>query len=132
MSAPAWRLRARDIWLGRTDAKRGANLQGIACNRRFLIRPGVRAKHLASHVLGRLVRRIGADWHTRTGIAPGLKRLCPRWAGNTAPMGGGRSESSISNVGRATPDMPRTAVFDDDQWKGIAVFLTRKPPLAGD
>ena len=33
-------------------------------------------------------------------------------------------------LGRATPDMPCTAAFDDDQWKGIAVFLTRKPPPA--
>ena len=33
-------------------------------------------------------------------------------------------------LGRATPDLPCTAVFDDDQWKGIAVFLTRKPPPA--
>ena len=30
--------------------------------------------------------------------------------------------------GRAVPDMPCTAVFDDDQWKAIVVFKTRKPP----
>jgi hypothetical protein len=30
--------------------------------------------------------------------------------------------------GRAVPDMPCTAVFDDDQWKAIHVFKTKKPP----
>jgi hypothetical protein len=33
-------------------------------------------------------------------------------------------------LGRATPDLPCTAVFDDDQWKAVAVFRTRKPPPA--
>jgi hypothetical protein len=30
--------------------------------------------------------------------------------------------------GRSVPDMPCTAVFDDDQWKAIFVFKTQKPP----
>jgi hypothetical protein len=30
--------------------------------------------------------------------------------------------------GRAVPDMPCTVAFDDDQWKAIFVFKTRKPP----
>lgn len=72
MSAPAWRLGARDEWLGWSDATRGANLSGIVCNSRFLILPGVRVKHLASHVLGLLARRLGADWHQRYGVRPWL------------------------------------------------------------
>jgi len=71
-SAAAWRLRARDAWLGWTDAERAANLQGIVCNSRFLILPTVRVKHLASHVLGQLARRIAADWQTRYAITPWL------------------------------------------------------------
>jgi hypothetical protein len=72
VSAAAWRLRARDAWLGWTDAERAANLQGIVCNSRFLILPTVRVKHLASHVLGQLARRIGRDWHQRYGTTPWL------------------------------------------------------------
>lgn len=76
MSAPAWRLSARDDWLGWSDDKRGAHLGGIVCNSRFLIVPGVEVKNLASHVLGLLSRRIVADWRRRYGIAPWLMETC--------------------------------------------------------
>jgi len=76
VSAAAWRLRARDTWLGWTDAARGKGLQGLVSNSRFLILPGVRVKHLASHVLGQLVRRIGRDWQDRYGHQPWLMETC--------------------------------------------------------
>lgn len=72
VSAPAWRLAARDGWLGWSDAVRAANLSGIVCNSRFLIVPSVRVPHLASHVLGRLARRLAADWQQRYGVRPWL------------------------------------------------------------
>jgi hypothetical protein len=72
VSAAAWRLRARDLWLGWTDTDRAAKLPGIVCNSRFLILPSVRVKHLASHVLGQLARRIGRDWQARYGSVPWL------------------------------------------------------------
>jgi len=31
-------------------------------------------------------------------------------------------------LGRATPDLPCTVAFDDDQWKAVIVFKTRRPP----
>jgi hypothetical protein len=72
VSAPAWRLSARDAWLGWSDERRGEHLSGIVCNSRFLIVPGVVVKNLASHALGLLSRRIVADWRQRYGIAPWL------------------------------------------------------------
>ena len=72
VSAAAWRLRARDTWLGWTDTERAANLQGVVCNSRFLILPTVQVKHLASHVLGKLARQIKYDWRTRYAITPWL------------------------------------------------------------
>jgi len=72
VSAAAWRVRSRDQWLGWDDAKRGANLQGVVCNSRFLILPSVRVKHLGSHVLGQLARRIAGDWQRRYGTVPWL------------------------------------------------------------
>jgi hypothetical protein len=76
VSAAAWRLRARDAWLGWTDAERAENLRGIVCNSRFLILPTVRVKHLASHVLGQLTRRIRGDWRGRYGLDPWLMETC--------------------------------------------------------
>ena len=72
VSAAAWRLRARDQWLGWDDAKRAEHLAGIVCNSRFLILPTVQVEHLASHVLGQLTRRIVGDWQERYGVKPWL------------------------------------------------------------
>jgi hypothetical protein len=76
VSAAAWRLRARDEWLGWTDAERAEKLRGIVCNSRFLILPSVRVKHLASHVLSQLTRRIRGDWRDRYGLDPWLMETC--------------------------------------------------------
>jgi hypothetical protein len=72
VSAPAWRLSARDEWLGWSDERRGEQLEGIVCNSRFLIVPTVVVKNLASHALGLLARRLVADWRRHYGIAPWL------------------------------------------------------------
>jgi Domain of unknown function (DUF4338)/Transposase Tn5 dimerisation domain/Transposase DNA-binding len=72
VSAAAWRLGARDQWLGWDDATRRDQLQGVVCNSRFLILPTVRVRHLGSHVLGQLARRIAGDWQQRYGTVPWL------------------------------------------------------------
>lgn len=64
-SSAAWRLGARDEWIGWSDATRAARLPRIAQNSRFLILPSVRVPHLASHVLGLVTRRLAADWQQR-------------------------------------------------------------------
>ena len=69
VSAAAWRVGARDRWLGWDDATRREQLQGVVCNSRFLILPTVRVKDLGSHVLGQLARRIVGDWQQRYGTA---------------------------------------------------------------
>ena len=45
------------------------NWRQVANNSRFLILPWVRVPHLASHILGRVARRIAADWQARYGHA---------------------------------------------------------------
>lgn len=60
-SAPR-HLAARDRYIGWSAQQRKANLQGIAYNTRFLIVPWVKVPDLASHLLGRLARRLCADW----------------------------------------------------------------------
>lgn len=71
-SAAAWRVEARDRWIGWSDAARQENLPLVVNNSRFLINPVVRVPHLASHVLSRSVKRLGADWRHRYGETPVL------------------------------------------------------------
>jgi len=63
--AAAWKVAARDAWIGWSPAQRVRRLQWITNNTRFLILPGVRIPHLASHVLGRVARRIARDWQAK-------------------------------------------------------------------
>jgi len=65
--AAAWKARARDEWLGWTGAQRERALPLLANNTRFLVLPWVRVPHLASHLLGRVVRRLDADWRFKYG-----------------------------------------------------------------
>jgi hypothetical protein len=41
---------------------RRANIRFVAYNTRFLILPWVAVRHLASHLLGAMVRRLSDDW----------------------------------------------------------------------
>lgn len=71
-SSPAWRLNARDQRIGWDEAQRQRGLQHIVCNSRFLILPGVRVAHLASHVLAQAARQISTDWLEAFGVKPWL------------------------------------------------------------
>lgn len=68
--AAAWRCAPRDKALGWTEAERRQRLGGVVGNTRFLILPWVRVAHLASHLLGRVVLRLGSDWLERYGHRP--------------------------------------------------------------
>lgn len=64
-SAAAWRLKARDEWIGWDDGARSRGLSKIVGNSRFLILPTVEVPNLASHVLGMTLRRLPVDWRSR-------------------------------------------------------------------
>ncbi len=61
----AWKTLARDNFIGWDEAMRKVNLHFITNNMRFLILPWVRVPHLASHILGKVARRISSDWIER-------------------------------------------------------------------
>ncbi|MCK4419471.1 DUF4338 domain-containing protein [Candidatus Aerophobetes bacterium] len=61
----AWKTLPRDQFIGWDEATRKANLNLITNNMRFLILPWVKVPHLASHILGRVARRISSDWIKR-------------------------------------------------------------------
>jgi hypothetical protein len=71
-SAAARRLRARDQWIGWSDLARAENLHRVVNNSRFLIRPGVEVRNLASHVLAVALERLSRDWKQRYGYEPWL------------------------------------------------------------
>jgi len=61
----AWKITPRDNFIGWDEARRKANLHLVTNNMRFLILPWVKVPHLASHILGRVARRISSDWINR-------------------------------------------------------------------
>jgi len=65
--AAAWQCKARDAEIGWDAATRARGLSFVTNNTRFLILPWVRVPHLASHVLGRITRRLSADWQEKYG-----------------------------------------------------------------
>ncbi len=71
-SASALQLEARDRWIGWTRGQRLRHEGRVVNLSRFLIRPSVRCRNLASHVLGVCVRRVGRDFETRYGYRPWL------------------------------------------------------------
>ncbi|MGI6301678.1 MAG: Druantia anti-phage system protein DruA [Verrucomicrobiota bacterium] len=75
-SSPAWRIKARDGWIGWDDTTRANNLQRIVNNSRFLILPYVNVPNLASHALSLATKQIAEDWFE-------LYRIRPRASRNT-------------------------------------------------
>ena len=71
-TSPAWKMQARDAWIGWSDEQRQRNLQWIVNNGRFLILPWVRVKGLASKILALSARQLPADWEMRYGSRPVL------------------------------------------------------------
>ena len=63
----AWKCANRDAFIGWEHAIRERNLQRLTNNTRFLVLPWVVIPHLASHVLGLVIRRIRADWQAKYG-----------------------------------------------------------------
>jgi hypothetical protein len=71
-SAAARRLRGRELWIGWTEVARRENLHLVVNNSRFLILPHVKVPNLASHLLSRVLARLGEDWQERYGYRPVL------------------------------------------------------------
>ncbi len=63
-------LTARDKWIGWSNNQRLRNLPWVINNTRFLIMPWVKVPCLASHILGKINRRISDDWYKRWGYRP--------------------------------------------------------------
>jgi len=75
-SSAAHGLTCRDQFIGWSLEARRRNRHLLAYNTRFLVPPWVQVPHLASHVLGRMARRLPADCSRSTviGLFPGNVR----------------------------------------------------------
>jgi hypothetical protein len=71
-ASAALTLSDRDQWIGWDDATRKRHLDRIVGLSRFLIRPTVHCRNLASLVLGMALRRFGQDFRTRYHLEPWL------------------------------------------------------------
>jgi hypothetical protein len=69
-TSPAWKMAARDRWIGWNSRERIRNLQYIVNQSRFLILPWVQIKGLASTILARTARQLPADWQHHYGHTP--------------------------------------------------------------
>jgi hypothetical protein len=61
-ASAAWKVKARDQFIGWDEETKQRNLHLIANNTRFLIPEWIRVKHLASRVLALNLRGLSADW----------------------------------------------------------------------
>lgn len=117
-SSPAWRMAARDHWIGWSDEQRRTNLQKIISNSRFLIFPWVQVKNLASSVLSLAARTVPGDWTDCYGRRPVLmetlvdgKRYsgtcyqAANWAFVGKTAGRGRMDSQNKRKGKAVKDI---------------------------
>ncbi len=69
-SSPAWKMAARDRWIGWNAPQRARNLPLLVNNSRFLILPWVRVKGLASKILAHCARQLPQDWQRLYGYRP--------------------------------------------------------------
>lgn len=67
-SSPAWRMKARDQWIGWDDKRRAEGLQQVVNNSRFLVLASIR--NLASAMLSCTLRRLTSDWERQYGVKP--------------------------------------------------------------
>lgn len=63
----AWRVAARDQWIGWSELQRRRHLSTLTNNTRFLILPWIKVPHLASHILAKILRRLPIDWEKKYG-----------------------------------------------------------------
>jgi len=89
--AAAWKVAARDQFIGWSVSRRRQALRFIANQQRFLILPWVQVTHLASHLLALVVRRLAQDWQARYGHPVWLVETFveePRFAGTAYKAAG--------------------------------------------
>ena len=123
-SGAAWRVEARDRWIGWGDAARKEYLGKVVCNSRFLILPQVQVPNLASHVLSLSAKGLSRDWFERYGFEPVLlETFVERDRFRGSCYRGANWEHVGSTCGRGRQDRDRKNAVP---VKDVYVFPLRK------
>ena len=139
-SAAALRLAVRDRWMNWSEGQRQAHLHRVVGLNRFLIRPGVVCAHFASHVLGRVLRRLPRDFEARYGYRPWLVEtfVSPPWSGrsllaaNFLRLGqtAGRGRQDVGNSRATVPKWVYVYELDRKWRRRLGVdFVDHAPSL---
>jgi hypothetical protein len=112
----AWQCQPRDAFIGWSPQARRRHLGLITNNTRLLILAGVRVPHLASHLLGRICRRLSRDWQARYGHPIHLVETFvepDRFAGTSYRAAGWVRVGATTGRGRngSTPQGSRKEVY---------------------
>ncbi len=116
-SAPR-HLGPRDRFIGWSGEARRRNIRFLAYNSRFLILPWVEVAHLASHLLGRMAKRLAQDWermynhpvyYLETFVDPGRYRGTCYRAANWIFLGRTTGLGKADRTGK--PNRPRKEIL---------------------
>ena len=118
-SSPAWRMAARDRWIGWDERTRARNLQRVVNNSRFLLLPWVAVSNLASAVLARGLGQLAVDWPRHYHLEPWLVETlvdprrhhggCYR-AANWVALGATSGRGRMDRHGRRAGEAPKTVL----------------------
>ena len=142
-SSAAFRVSARDQFIGWDEQTRLDNLDRVVSNSRFFIHPEVRVPHLASHVLGKALRRVQRDWQSRYGKEPllvetfveqsrftGTSYRAANWIHVGTTAGRGRQDSQHQAV---LPPKEMYVYPLHRRWRELlGGSIKEKPPHSGD
>lgn len=129
-SAPR-HLGPRDRFIGWSKEARRKNIRFLAYNTRFLIVPWVEVEHLASHILGRMARRLSRDWedvyghpvyYLETFVDPGRFRGTCYRAANWIVLGLTTGRGKADQTKR--PNRPKKEVLGYPLTKGFRELLS--------
>jgi len=128
-TSAAWKMAARDGWIGWNAQQRRRNLQLIVNQSRFLILPWIRIRGLASTILSLSARQLPGDWEKRFGYRPVLletlveaerfRGTCYRaanWIGLGRTQGRGRMDRNHALHDHAPKDIYIYPLRRDARW----------------
>lgn len=135
--AAAWKVCARDEFIGWDAACRARNLPLVANNMRFLILPWVRVPHLASHVLGLAARQLSVLWQRKYGHPIHLLETfveCERFRGTSYTAANwiklGQTTGRSRNDRKHRLQVPRKEIFCYPLHRRFRQLLTdRQDPM---
>lgn len=142
-AAAACTLAARERWIGWDNEQRRAHLHRVVGLARFLIRPSVECRNLASHVLGRALQALPHDFEQRYGYRPwlvesfietsvhtGASYRAANWTRVGATCGRGRQDRERAAAQTVKDIYVSVLERDFRTYLGVAAPACRDAPLA--